>query len=253
MRKKFFYLILISLFLLIFDYFGVLTPFKNPLEPAVSAAKKSVYSGGYKLKLLPEIIINYKSIVSEFKNVTDLKNQISQFKSENDSLIRENSTLRNQLGADLPSALKFIPADVISLTRYMEINIGLSDGVKKGMSVVDGSNLVGKIISVTGARAKVQLISDPDLIVPAISNRGTRGKISGNLGENAEFSEVLQKDPLFLDDILETSGEEGFRAKLLIGRIVFIDSDDVAVYKKARIKPAVKFNLLTKVFVVAQL
>jgi len=168
------------------------------------------------------------------------------------SLEEENASLRRQLGAPLPSNYQFITSDIIAVSRHMEIDSGRRQGIKPGMSIVDGLTLIGRVSQVTENRSLITLLTDRELSVPAISNRGTRGKVEGQLGELVVLKEVLQKDQLFLDDIILTSGEGGFPPKLIIGKITRIKSDDAAVYKEASVELFADITLLKKIFVIAQ-
>lgn len=242
---------MVSILLFVLDYFRLLNPFKNPMEPVITDFKGTFFAAGSNVRLVPEIFMNYKSLISDMNNISELKNQKRSLTIERDYLKDENSELRKQLGAAVPASYRFIPADVISMNRYMEINQGEEAGIKKDMSVVNGAVFIGRVLKTTSSRSEIILMTDPDLTVPAVSSRGTRGNVSGQLGNFALFDNILQKDPLFLNDTLSTSGEGGFPERLVIGSIVFIDTDDVAVYKKARIKPEIDFSMLKKVFVIA--
>ena len=137
-------------------------------------------------------------------------------------------------------------------TSIFEVAKIISEHNFDGMPVVDGSTFIGRISKTTDRRSLVILLTDNDLNVPVISNRGTRGKVNGQLGKLVLLNQVLQRDPLFLDDIFFTSGEEGFPPKLLIGKVVHIDTDDVDVYKQAQIAPYAEIDLIKKVFVLEE-
>ena len=121
------------------------------------------------------------------------------------------------------------------------------------MAVLDGSFLVGRIRDVSAYRSQVVLLTDEDIKVPAITDRGTRGRVSGSFNKSIVFNEVLQKDPLFLDDLVSTSGEEGFPPDLIIGKISHIDSDDAAVYKQAAVVSLAETAVRKKVFVTTRI
>ena len=252
MRRKFFNLLFLSFLLLTLDYFNFAEPIRISLEPVIVNLKKTIYQGFYQLKYLPNILLNYNKIVSDLNENQELKNENRKLKVEVQNVSDENENLRRQLGAPLPPSFRFIPADVIAVSRHMEINIGRANGVKTGMSVVDGLTLIGRISQVSARRSQIQLLSDTNLQIPAITNRGSRGTIVGQLSEFIVFKSVLQKDPLFLEDILTTTGENGFPPKLLIGTVFHIDNDDAQVYKQAQVKAFSNPFLLKKVFVVEE-
>lgn len=252
MRKKFFLLIILSLILIGLDYLKISKIFTKQAEPLITEIKDVIYQRTHHLKFVPTVIFNFENIVTEIGEKQKLTNENKQNRIKIQDLEEENNSLRKQLGAPLPPEFKFIPAEVIAISRYMEINIGSNNGVIQGMAVVEGTTLVGKILKTTEVRSQVQLLTDSDLSVPAISNRGSRGNIVGQLGEYMVFKDVLQKDPLFLEDIIMTSGEGELPKELLIGSVAKIDSDDADVYKSARIKSNNTYSLIKKVFVVAE-
>ena len=252
MRKKFFSLLTAAVLLYILDYFRLIESARLPAEPLIVGVKKSLYQGFSQLKILPKVVVNYDTLVEAVKKNRQLTNENNEMRMKIGELVAENESLRKQLGAPLPASFRFIPADVIAVSRYMEIAIGSQNGVKAGMPVVDGSTFIGRISKTTDRRSLVILLTDNDLNVPVISNRGTRGKVNGQLGKLVLLNQVLQRDPLFLDDIFFTSGEEGFPPKLLIGKVVHIDTDDVDVYKQAQIAPYAEIDLIKKVFVLEE-
>jgi len=238
--------------LIFLDYFKFTLPLRSPVEPAIVTIKKAIYQGTFKIKFLPKIILDYERIVEGYSNQQKLELNLRELKMQLEEEKAENASLRKQLGAPLPSSFSFIPAEVVAVTRFMEIDIGSASGVKIGLSVVDGDTLIGRISQVTSNRSQVQLLSDSEIRVPAITNRGSRGQVSGQLGEFLLFSDVLQKDPLFLEDILVTTGEGGFPKDLLIGAIARITSDDVAVYKKAQVEPFIDPHMLRKIYIIEE-
>ena len=250
MRKTFFSFLLISILLFLADYYGVLDSLKSPFEPGISKFKKILYQGLVDLKYFPAVLFSYRGIIKNIDNsrITAVDNDKMKLK-----IIQQNEeieSLRRQLNAPLPASIRLIPANVIAVSRYMEIDAGFNNGVKGGMGIVEGSVLIGKISKSTEFRSQIWLLTDNDLTIPAITSRGTRGRITGQMGKYILFSQVLQKDPLFLDDILLTSGEEGFPANLMIGKIIQIEGDDAVVYKSAQVSPYAEFNKIKKVYVV---
>ncbi|OGG02943.1 hypothetical protein A2W14_02065 [Candidatus Gottesmanbacteria bacterium RBG_16_37_8] len=252
MRRKFFILLTLSILLFFLDRIRMIDLLRQPAEPLIISVKTAIYQGFFQLRLLPNILINYTSIISDINKNRQLTSEYDSMKLRIVELEEENQSLRKQLGAPYPPSFSFIPADVIAVSRFMEINIGSQNGVKIGMPVVDGLTLIGRISQTTNRRSLVLLLTDTELQIPAISSRGARGKVVGQLGNLILFKSILQKDPLFLEDIVLTSGEEGFPPKLLIGKVTHINTDDVAVYKEALLSPYAQFDLVKKVFVIDQ-
>lgn len=167
-------------------------------------------------------------------------------------LTDENASLRTQLGAPQPVNSKIIPAKVVSVAKFMEINAGSFDRIKPGMTVVDGTTFVGKIIKVEEFRSLVILPHDGDSSIPVRTSRGTRGELVGQAGVIL-MDKILQKDPVFLDDLVVTSGEKEYPPNLVIGKITNVNTDDVSVYKQAKIMPNVDYDTLDYVIILTSI
>jgi len=126
-----------------------------------------------------------------------------------DELLEENQQLREQLAeieadgvrntdaveqlGDLSRSLE-LPwaADIPTVTAQVtsgpesnyshavEINKGSDDGIKEGMPAVTGGGLVGRVSQVSGSRATVELVSDPEFRVGVrLAGTGALGTARG--------------------------------------------------------------------------
>jgi len=69
---------------------------------------------------------------------------------------------------DIPTtAARVLSGSPSNFSHTVDISKGSDDGIAVGMPVVNGAGLVGKVVQVTGSRATVQLITDPDFAVGA--------------------------------------------------------------------------------------
>ena len=144
-----------------------------------------------------------------------------------DELLEENQRLRERLAEieaagvqnadaverlgeltrtlDLPWApdIPKVTAQVTSgpesnFSHAVEINKGSDDGIKEGMPAVTGGGLVGRVSHVSGSRATVELVSDPEFRV------GVRLAGSGALGTARGQG---RGEPLVVDASLEPGTE----------------------------------------------
>jgi len=249
-KKTFFLLVLSSLILILLDYLTYLNFLKKPLENPIIYVKKTVYTKSADFRFLPHLLANYKSVTEKLDSYEENRRSLIELQVTLDELKNENDSLRKQLGSPLPPDYLFIPARVIAWSRYLELDIGFKDGVREGMAVVEGRTLIGSVNKAADFRSRVLLLTDEDIAVPAITDRGTRGIVSGRFNKTVLFDQVLQKDPLFIDDLLLTSGEANYPPNLIIGKISHIQSDDAAVYKQATVESEADIPLFKKVFVV---
>lgn len=251
--KKLILLIFLSIIVLLLDKLKLLAVVKSPLEDLVIPVQKNLYQRISRVKSVPINVRYYLMLGENMDQIRSLQQKKNELELKNALLTEENTFLRAQLGAPLPPTFKFVPAAVIALSSNMEINIGQKDGVREGMPVVFEDYLIGLIKTAENSRSLVTILTDRQLAVPAKSNRGTRGIVTGGASGSVHFEKILQKDALFMDDVVITSGEGGLPPNLLIGKISHITSADVAVYKSALVDGGINLSLLTTVFVINSL
>lgn len=109
----------------------------------------------------------------------------------------ENSQLRKLLGLResgiYPSGYELVSGRVIAgdaslWYSTLTIDIGSSSGVGEDDPVVGPDGLVGRVESVTGGSAQVQLITDPDSNVTArVADNGAQGILTPEVGETEDM------------------------------------------------------------------
>lgn len=246
-----YWLVVCSFITLLLDYFGKLDTIKAPLDQIIIPVKNRVFS----LSVFPK---SFFSGIAHFPKLDQMTRELALLRQDKEELdlqvsllSEENKKLRSQLEAPLSPSFKYIPAQVISLSRFLEINVGKREGVAQGMPVIDGTTFVGKIITVNPSRSLVMLPTDLESSIPVKTMRETKGVAVGQSGETIVFDKILQKDPLFLNDLVVTSGEANFPPNLLFGKVAHIITDETSVYKKAKIEPAINYQDERYVFVIS--
>ncbi len=247
------WLLIISFFLALFDFAGFLGGLRGVTVQVVLPVKQSVYNLSLAVRSLGVVMSEYPQIADIAQNNLNLKKTNEELKIQVRALTDDNAKLRSQLGAPLPPSFQFALAHVVSISRYMEVDVGTNESVKPGMSVVDGISLVGRVLSVSSNRSQVILPFDPDFSIPGKTSRATAGLVVGQGNNVVILDKVLQKDPLFLDDTVVTSGAGGLPSNLLIGKISHITSDDVSPYKQAKISPVIDYSKETLVFIITSI
>lgn len=223
------------------------------------------------------------SIKNFFQRVfktTDLDREVERLQIENARLQdveAENERLRkeNEEYRELLNVLSFFPnntyvtASVIGNSQGMwfdvfTINVGRNRGIEKGMAVVNGDGLVGKITDVGATWSKVTSIIDPSMDIYCMVDR-TRdsGMVRGTLTANTD-EELLELyflpmgSDLVPGDLIVTNSIEGFEdvfpKGLHIGTVMEVlrRSED-GTSRNAIILPAVDFNHLETVMVITGL
>lgn len=186
------------------------------------------------------------------KQVTDL----GQTKARNQSLEAENKQLRSALKLkDTLTGYQMINASVISRSAdtwsdLLVINKGAASGVAKNQAVVCGGGVIGRIIEVSAASSKVELITTTDksanrFAVEAVASNGKRvhGIITVDSSGNLAFTQVVDSRKLSKGTKVYTSGMGGNSPKgLLIGSVTATTRDSFGLSNLIKIKPAGELN-----------
>lgn len=210
-----------------------------------------------------------------FRSIAVGLESIQKVRDENTTLRQENSELRNQVillqeaqieNENLRKELRFkssvpsyqlLSAEVIgrdpsNLFQYLIIDRGADDGVSVGLPVITADGLVGRISEVNPGSSKVMLITDSSSSVSALVQRSrATGMAQGYPGRGLIMQYIPQADSVEVGDIVLTSGLGGrFPKRLVVGQVAEVIKQDVAMFKEARIIPAVSLASLESVMVV---
>lgn len=132
-----------------------------------------------------------------------------------------------------------------------------NDAIQKGMPVLTFDGLVGQISRSVGGYADVMLTVDRKSQVPVVVQRnGAQGILKGT-GEldryTCDVEYLLRSDEVREGDQLFTSGAGGkFPEGILAGRIVSVQRENLGLFQKVVVEPAVNFSRLKEVFVVTE-
>ena len=146
-----------------------------------------------------------------------------------------------------------IGQDLFGLNRYFLIDKGRGDGIREKSAVITAGNLlVGRVVETLDSFSKVRLLTDPGSRVSALlQDSEVTGLVKSNHGLDLIIDLLPQGEAVRENETVVTSGLAGlFPAGLLIGRIQTVVSSDAQISQIAKIKPAVDFANLKKVFVI---
>jgi len=250
--------LLIILGFVFFNLQGWLKVPQNIFFQITAPGKEAVY--GFSLKI--------NDFVNFVFSVNQLDQENDQLKKEKEELLAEvvrlkeieaeNEFIRSQIGLPLPDQKELVLANIIGqdpsgLSESFLINKGERNGIsQKAVVITAGNILVGQVIEVFDSFSRVQIITDPEARVNAkIQQSGLTGLIKGGSGSSLTLDLLPQGELIQKEEIVVSSGLAGlFPPGLLIGQIQRIISSDVGISQMAKVKPAVDFNSLTKVFVI---
>ena len=182
---------------------------------------------------IPEkyITYSYRAIEEHIKLYKDYnfqKEELEKLKSEKYEvkfLEAENKRLKKVLN-DINYSSELVIAKVIidkqsPFLRSIIINKGSKNNIKKGMSVLSDSYLIGKVVEVNYMTSRVLLLSDLNSKIPVtIEPGGIQSILSGD-GENSGNIQYTKDNlPIADGSIIYTSGTGGLlKSGIPIGKI----------------------------------
>ncbi len=149
-------------------------------------------------------------------------------------------------------AAAVIGYDTSPFLRYVLINRGSNDGLRRGMPVVTQQGLIGRVDAVTAGAARVQLITDPASSVnvhiePSEGQAVLQGQITGDL----LLDMIPQEANVQVGDLVLTSGlGGGYPSNILIGQIAGVRGRAQDLFQRATVQPVVDFSQLEIVLVI---
>ncbi|MFH2102619.1 MAG: rod shape-determining protein MreC [Chloroflexota bacterium] len=149
-------------------------------------------------------------------------------------------------------AAAVIGKDPSPFLRYVIINIGSNDGMRRGMPVVTDQGLVGRIDAVTAEAARVQLITDPGSTVNIrLEEAETDAQLIGSVTGNLSLDMISQDIIIQVGDVILTSGlGGGYPPNILVGQVVSIRKLETELFQQAGVQPNVDFSKVQYVLVI---
>jgi rod shape-determining protein MreC len=149
-------------------------------------------------------------------------------------------------------AASVIGRDPSPFLRYIIIDRGSSDGLRRGMPVVTDQGLVGRVDAVINSAARVQLITDTSSAVNVrLEKAKTEAILTGTVSGDLELDLVPQDVTLAPGDLVLTSGlSGGFPADLIVGQVLNSRKRDADLFQQAVIQPVVDFTKLKIVLII---
>lgn len=188
--------------------------------------------------------------------------EIRRLKEENAHL----AGLRRSIGG----SYKYIQARVIgrsidSAAVTLKIDVGSRHGLRLGMVVVEGPNLVGRIVQVFHSSAVVQPITAPGSSVkvamdtPDIRDEPLRILLLQSAGQDKlESDEVEAATPIKIGDLARLADDNRFNPWpqvaqfMIVGEVVAVEQDpDHALWQRVQVRPRKPLFHLTEVTVLA--
>ena len=204
---------------------------------------------------------------SEAERLRAEKRELLQRVIQNEFARQENEYLRRQLdyrdGARFPDDFESLSAEVIgrpagAFIQAIVVAVGRDDGVRVNDVVVAADGLVGLVTRVTPRTARVQLLTDQQMAVPAVDLRTRAPGIvlhARGTRETLVLDRVRKQDVVRRGDELVTAGwrASGFGSfypkGIPIGEVTSVGQTDTDLYQQVQVDPYVDFGALDAVLV----
>jgi len=149
-------------------------------------------------------------------------------------------------------AAAVIGYDPSPFLRYVLINRGSDDGLRRGMPVVTQQGLVGRVAAVTAGAARVQLITDPGSTINVRLEPGrVQAVLYGQITGDVILDLIPQDANVQVGDLVLTSGLGGnYPPDILIGQISGVRGRDQDLFQRATVQTVVDFTQLEILLVV---
>ena len=232
-RFSLFFLIFFSIILIFFEKIET-----KPLNYIRSFVKDGVYRvsqvATYPVKSFESSIDFFDKHIklNEEYKVLKKENEILKNKIvKNDFLNLENVQLKKLIDEQVASQNNLVSSRVIidKQSPYLNsfiINSGSNKNIKNGMTVLDGTFFIGRIVDVNFFSSRVLLVSDLNSRIPVIVEpEGTHAILYGRGSSNATLEYLPDNHKIKKEDKVYTSGKEGvFAPGIPIGKIQINDS-----------------------------
>lgn len=191
--------------------------------------------------------------------VAELEGQLQDYSE----VKQENERLKGLLNFDTETKqLEYVSTRIIGKApghwfNLFLIDVGLSDGVKVDMPVVNGDGLVGRVVATGANWSRVLAIIDSSSGVSGIVERTRDIGILHGTPASGNENALLTVDSLPLDadlmpgDTVITSGLAWIYPKgIRIGKVTEVSQSDDGMRNRAVVTPWVDFNHLEEVIVI---
>jgi rod shape-determining protein MreC len=227
------------------------------LSAAVSLPHQILYRPG----------VNLRSAIDSLRDRSDLRVRLATLSEElaltrtvNRELalqveqLREVVRIREDQSPGVVTTASVTGVSSGSVLRRLTIAKGSRDGVVLNMPVTVPQGLVGIVTVVGGDTASVRLVSDVESSVGVtVRGRGGQGVAIGEVGGRVRVVNFIERDPVRVGDLVETSSYGGlFPRGVLLGEVIEVQPRHPNELRSSFVlQPAVDFSTLLEVALIA--
>ncbi|OGO18958.1 MAG: rod shape-determining protein MreC [Chloroflexi bacterium RBG_16_48_8] len=149
-------------------------------------------------------------------------------------------------------AANIIGKDTSPFIRSVWMDRGSDVGIKQGMPVVTERGLVGRVAEVFATSARVQLITDPEIIVNVrLQNSRSDGALAPQLSGEIWVDLIDQDIDVSPGELVLTSGLGGiYPADIPVGEVISVRKRDYELFQQVVIQPSVDVDDLEIVLII---
>lgn len=224
--------------------------------------------GVYSLLQIPAGIVSYifqtgselicfKGIAGENRR---LRNENAAMKSKLaklDEALSENKRLKEILAVKDKLASRAVVSrvtgrDFSNWSESLIIDKGSKDGVRENMAVLANGAVIGKVTASGPSSARVSLVTDPEIRVSVVSQRGRVGGLLYGIGRGRSIMKFIPKDAdIKPGDLIVTSSVSGaYPQGFLVGKVLSVKFELNKLYRFAVTEPAVNAMAVEEVIAV---
>ncbi len=232
---------------LIVVFFAFFTSFSNKTTLGINSLLQIpakivsyIFQTGYEL-------LHFKSIANENRRLHNERDALKSKIAALDEVLSENKRLKEILAVKdkLPARAVVSRVKGRDLSNWSEsliIDKGSKDGVHEDMAVLANGAILGKITAAGRSSARVSLITDPEIRVSVISQRGRIGGLLYGIGRGRSIMKFIPKEAdIKPGDLIVTSSLSGVYPKgFLVGKVLSVKYELNKLYQFAVIEPSVK-------------
>ena len=228
---------------------GVMTLFAPVMKPV------SRVSG-----FVEDVWENYINLVQVRRENLQLHGEIRALNdriAQAEEAFQENRRLQQLMGMkghlkQQTMAVRVIGEDVSSWYRTLLIDHGSTSGITEGMPVVAASGVVGQIIKVAPASARVLLLTDRASSIAATVQRSrARGVVKGKADGYCSLDFATRDEDIKIGDLVITSGVGGvFPKGIPLGEVTMVKRGEYGIFQTVTIRPSVNEFHLEELLVV---
>lgn len=202
-----------------------------------------------------------QSAPTEYEKLQDENKKLREKLTELNFLRQDNAALRSQFQDTTIPSEKLLPAKIVGFKGSIFapssfiLNQGEKSNIKKGMGVIAGHELVGKIWNVSRYYSEVILPTNKDFSTLGVSAENNTPGIVAGQEDLILFGDVVITDTISKNETIETKGEKdvagiGLPAGLIIGKVKTVNKSETQPFQSAVVESLVDFKKLTTVFII---